>query len=168
MFTAYRGDDRKPKEIHAQGFKPKEEHTLEWVRAKIREIFAGSPHDWAQGQIAFHNNLYIVATDTMNGGQAFDRGDYIYKIEFPVLPEIKDFAAHGIPVKKGGRAFWPKLLTNRSDLDQATIIALLISRPGFAQELDFLTTIPGANIKGWKTKLSGDKAPFSTDFVNAP
>ena len=168
MFITYRGDNRKPSAIHREGFAPKERQTREWARAKIRDIFAKSPHDWAHGQITWHNNGYVVATDTMNGGQAFDRGDYIYRIEFPALPEIRDFARQGIPVAKGPRGFWPVLLTNRADLDQATIIALLIRRGWAAQEVDFFTPILAANIKGWKTALSGDRAPFSTDFVRAP
>lgn len=168
MFRTYRGDNRKPKVIHQVGFAPKESHTLEWARDKIREIFAGNPLDWAQGQIAFHNNLYVVATDMMNGGQAFDRGDYIYRLDFPLLAEIRDYAAHGISVPKGPRAFLPILHTNRADFDRATIIALRIPRGGAAQEVDFFTPVPGANITGWKTELSGDAAPFSADFGRAP
>jgi hypothetical protein len=161
MFTTYRGDNRKPSLIHQVGFAPKEYFGIVWARKKIKEIFAGDAGYWAFDQIANHNNLYVVATDTMKKGQAFDRGDYIYKIEFPLLAEVRDYAAHGIEVKKGRRPFWPVLLTNRYDLDQATIIAVRISRPGFAQEVDFFTLIPSANIVGWKTELSGDDAGFN-------
>ncbi len=168
MFTTYRGDNRKPSEIHRVGFAPKAHVTIDSARRQIREIFAGDAGAWAWSQIAFHNNLYVVATDTMPRGQAFDRGAYIYRIEFPLLAEIRDYAAHGIAIRAGRHPFWPILLTNRYNFDEATILAVRISRGGAAQEVDFFTPIPSANVVGWKTEMSGDGAPFSRDFTHAP
>lgn len=161
----YRGDDREPGEIKRKGFiqKTARDDRVTWARTKIRAIYAEDAAAWCQNHIGY-NDPDVVSTDLDPNGQAFERGVYVYRIEFPILPYTADYVRQAIALPQAklnpltgtsfrpkiGGPFWPTLYLNRSRLDDATIIALGVRGRLSSKEVDFFTVIPPQNIVGWK------------------
>jgi len=174
-FIVYRGDNRLPDVIRREGFKPKtfRADRVMWAKGKIREIFSIDPAAWVQTHIGY-NDPDVVSTDLDPKGQAFQRGDYVYKIEFSILPSTADYVRQGIKMPEPSynpqtrqnfqpkpNAFWPTLIINRPLLDISTIIALQVRGRISSKEVDFFTIIPGENVVAWK-KTDSD---LNTDFT---